>query len=44
MDKKQRSKSGELIGNILFWWLFLMVFGSITALWIRFFWIGWVLR
>jgi len=44
MNKKQNSNSGDLFANLIAWWLVIMVFGSITGIWVKFFWIGWVLR
>jgi len=48
MNQTERSSSksqkiGEEIGVIFFLWLVILIMATLTGLWVKFFWIGWVL-
>lgn len=40
---KYRSREGAIFASVVMWWFFAIVFGTLTGVWIKLFWIGWVL-
>lgn len=42
--EKKRSRSSEIFAYIIMSWLVLVILGTLTGVWIKLFWIEWVLR
>lgn len=42
VEKKDRA--GEIFASIILGWLVFIVLGTLTGVWVKLFWLGWVLR
>ena len=44
MEEKKSDKAGQVFANIILGWIVFIFLGTLTGIWIRLFWLGWVLK